>query len=59
MRHFFQRFRQDEDGAISAEWVILTAGMVIFAGAVATLVKDGAIQGGENISDKVVAQASP
>ena len=54
-----EKFRADEDGAVSADWVVLTAAIVPFALIVAMLVRDGAITGGENIQNKVVALATP
>ncbi len=55
----FKQFRADQDGAISVDWVVLTAGIMLFAGVVATLVKDGAIDGGDDIGNQVAAMATP
>lgn len=52
-------FRRNEDGAVSADWVILTAGMVLFAALVATLVKTGAEDGGQDIANQVAGMSTP
>ncbi len=54
-----KNFRAEEEGAISVDWVVLTAGIMLFAGVVATLVKDGAIDGGDDIGNHVAAMATP
>ena len=54
-----KNFRASEDGAISVDWVVLTAGIMLFAGVVATLVKDGAEQRGEDIGNQVSAMVTP
>ncbi|MEY1554746.1 hypothetical protein AB3Y40_03840 [Yoonia sp. R2331] len=59
MWHKFKEFRADQDGAISVDWVVLTAGIMLFAGVVATLVKDGAVDGGNDIGTHVAAMATP
>lgn len=59
MWQIIHQFRADEDGAISVDWVVLTAGIMLFAGVVATLVKDGAIDGGDDIGNKVAAMSTP
>jgi len=46
-------FCRDETGAISVDWVVLTAGIMILATAVGVAVRDGAIVGGENIQAKM------
>lgn len=42
-------FIRQDCGAISVDWVVLTAGMVILATAVGVSVRDGALDGGEDI----------
>lgn len=54
-----KNFRAEQDGAISVDWVVLTAGIMLFAGVTATLVKDGAEDGGQDIGNKVAAMATP
>ncbi|GLQ33798.1 hypothetical protein GCM10007939_00810 [Amylibacter marinus] len=37
----FKKFRQDEAGAVTVDWVVLTAGVVILAGIAVGAVRDG------------------
>ena len=48
-------FAADEDGAISADWVVLTAAMVIFAAAIGISVKNDTIAAGDQLAANVVA----
>ena len=59
MTRFLNHFRHDEDGAVSVDWVVLTAAMVIFAALIATTVKTGAETGGQNIEAKIVGMVTP
>ncbi len=36
---FLSKFRKDEDGAVTVDWVVLTAGVVILAGIAMNAVK--------------------
>jgi len=42
MIKFFKNFRKDEDGAVTVDWVVLTAAVVALAGAAYTSIEDGA-----------------
>ncbi len=42
MIKFFKNFRKDEDGAVTVDWVVLTAAVVALAGAAYTSIHDGA-----------------
>lgn len=42
MLNFFKKFRKDEDGAVTVDWVVLTAAVVALAGAAYTAIEDGA-----------------
>jgi Flp pilus assembly pilin Flp len=42
MIKFFKNFRKDEDGAVTVDWVVLTAAVVGLAIAAYTSIEDGA-----------------
>jgi Flp pilus assembly pilin Flp len=42
MIKFFKNFRKDEDGAVTVDWVVLTAAVVALAGAAYTSIERGA-----------------
>ena len=42
MLNFFKKFRKDEDGAVTVDWVVLTAAVVALAGAAYTAIDTGA-----------------
>jgi Flp pilus assembly pilin Flp len=42
MIKFFKNFRKDEDGAVTVDWVVLTAAVVALAGAAYTSIQSGA-----------------
>ena len=42
MIKFFKNFRKDEDGAVTVDWVVLTAAVVALAGAAYTSIESGA-----------------
>lgn len=41
MIKFFKNFRKDEDGAVTVDWVVLTAAVVALAGAAYTSISGG------------------
>ena len=41
MMNFIKNFRKDEDGAVTVDWVVLTAAMVALAGAAYTSIESG------------------
>ncbi len=49
MRNFITAFIADEGGAISVEWVALTAGMVVLAGTSGWLVHEATKDTGQQI----------
>jgi len=59
MWQFVKTFGSQEDGAISTDWVVITAAMVLFAGATAATIKAGAETGAENIGNHVASMATP
>ena len=42
MINFIKKFRNDEDGAVTVDWVVLTAAVVALAGAAYTSIESGA-----------------
>ena len=42
MIKFFKNFRKDEAGAVTVDWVVLTAAVAALAGVVYTSIEDGA-----------------
>ena len=42
MLNFFKNFKNDEDGAVTVDWVVLTAAIVALGLAVGGTVSDGA-----------------
>jgi len=50
MLNFIKTFAADEDGAVTVDWVVLTAAVVGLGIAVVTAVKGGAEGMGNNIS---------
>lgn len=42
MLKFIKKFRKDEDGAVTVDWVVLTAAVVALAGAAYTAIETGA-----------------
>ncbi|MDF1717323.1 MAG: hypothetical protein P1U75_11735 [Antarcticimicrobium sp.] len=41
MIKFIKNFRKDENGAVTVDWVVLTAAVVALAGAAYTAISDG------------------
>jgi len=42
MLNFIKNFRNDEDGAVTVDWVVLTAAIVLLGAAIAAAVRTGA-----------------
>ena len=42
MMKFLKKFRKDEDGAVTVDWVVLTAAVVALAGAAYSSIQTGA-----------------
>lgn len=41
MKKFLSAFRKDENGAVTVDWVVLTAAVVVLAGAAYTAIESG------------------
>ena len=49
-----KKFANDESGAVTVDWVVLTAALVLVGGVVVTAVSDGM----ENLADDIDTQLS-
>jgi Flp pilus assembly pilin Flp len=48
------RFAKDDDGAVTVDWVLLTAGVVAFnIAVVVALIEDGITQNANYVNDKI------
>lgn len=56
MLDFLKTFRADEDGAVTVDWVVLTAVIVGLGIAVLTVVGDGTMALSRKISSQLSAQ---
>ncbi|AKS45297.1 MAG: hypothetical protein KIH44_003380 [Octadecabacter sp.] len=56
MLNFIKNFRNDEDGAVTVDWVVLTAAIVGLGIAVLTSVGNGTTALGDKISSQLSAQ---
>ncbi|MCE8005876.1 hypothetical protein [Aestuariivita sp.] len=53
MLNFLKNFRKDEDGAVTVDWVVLTAAVVALGGAAYTAIEGGAEDLSEAIEDEL------
>ena len=53
MLNFIKNFRNDEDGAVTVDWVVLTAAIVGLGLAVLASVGGGAVDLSENTSTRI------
>lgn len=53
MQKFLNKFRRDEDGAVTVDWVVLTAAIVGLGIAVMTTVGNGTTALGDTISSEL------
>ena len=56
MLNFIKNFRRDEDGAVTVDWVVLTAAIVGLGIAVLTSVGNGTTALGDKISSQLSAE---
>ncbi len=57
MIKFFKNFRKDEDGAVTVDWVVLTAAVVALAGAAYSSIESGASDLTESTGSFIADQA--
>lgn len=55
MLNFIKNFRKDEDGAVTVDWVVLTAAVVALAGAAYSSIQTGATGLTSNISTELTS----
>lgn len=56
---FLKTFRRDEDGAVTVDWVVITASIVIFAATLGYGLRDQTIGAGDTLSANISAQVTP
>jgi len=56
MLNHIQNFMKSEDGAITVDWVVLTAAVIGLAGSSAALINGGIVSASSNIEDGVMVQ---
>ncbi|MGD9863727.1 MAG: hypothetical protein AB7S99_10990 [Pseudodonghicola sp.] len=56
MIKFIKKFRRDENGAVTVDWVVLTAAVVALAGAAYTAISDGATDLTKNTGSYISAK---
>jgi len=59
MKHMIERFLNDETGAVTVDWVVITAAIVILAGAVVIGIRDETILVGERIQANTESHITP
>ncbi|WP_296423591.1 hypothetical protein [Yoonia sp.] len=59
MLNFIKNFRNDEDGAVTVDFVVLTAAIVLLGLLVGTAVKTGATTLAADIKADIEAQVTP
>ena len=59
MLNFIKNFRRDEDGAVTVDWVVLTAAIVALGLVVGTSVKGGATTLATDVGNDLAAQVTP
>jgi len=57
MMNFFKNFRKDEDGAVTVDWVVLTAAVVGLGIAGVATIQGGIETAADTISDNIDANA--
>lgn len=56
MKSFMNRFKRSEDGAVTVDWVVLTAAVVGLAGAAYSSISGGAGSVGETARANIAAK---
>ena len=55
MLNFIKNFRNDEDGAVTVDWVVLTAAIVALGLVVGSTVREGATTLATNVAADIVS----
>ena len=58
MLNFIKNFRNDEDGEVTVDWVVLTAAIVLLGVAVGTSIGDGAKTLAADVGGDIAAMAT-
>ena len=58
MLNFIKNFRNDEDGAVTVDWVVLTAAIVLLGAAVGSSISTGAGGLADDIGSELTAQGA-
>ncbi|WP_039019980.1 hypothetical protein [Halocynthiibacter namhaensis] len=53
MRYLLKKFAHDDDGAITVDWVVLTAGIILLTVTVFVPLKAGLMDGSETIATSI------
>lgn len=59
MLNFIKNFRRDEDGAVTVDWVVLTAAIVVLGLVVGQAVSTGATDLANDVGADLTAQVTP
>ncbi|MEY1554747.1 Flp family type IVb pilin [Yoonia sp. R2331] len=59
MRQYFKNFRNDEDGAVTVDWVVLTAAIVALGLVVGTSVRGGTTTLAADLGADMTAMVTP
>lgn len=59
MLNFIKNFKNDESGAVTVDWVVMTAAVCIISGVTVTAVHRGAVDLVEDLSTVMDANAPP
>jgi Flp pilus assembly pilin Flp len=55
LKNLFTRFKTDEDGAVTVDWVVLTGGLVGLAAIIGSYVANGVDTAGSDIQEALEA----
>ena len=58
MLNFIKNFRRDEDGAVTVDWVVLTAAIVALGLGVGTSVRTGATTLANDVKSDLIGQVN-
>lgn len=58
MNRFLSKFKDDESGAVSADWVAITAAIVILSATIGAIVRDDTMAAGDQLGQNVAALAT-
>lgn len=59
MSSFLRNFYRSEEGAVTVDWVVLTASIVIFAATLGYYLRDATMDAGDTVGANIAAQVTP